>query len=94
VISHYYIYYTVTPRVAESLRTVVAAMQREIAARTGVSWRLLCGRDNPETWMEVYENVTDAQTFDTALATALQHVRFTELLGPTAHRSVEIFRPL
>lgn len=92
--THYYIYYKVSPEAAERLRAAVEALQRELAEKTGVEGRLLSRRDDPGTWMEIYENVADTRAFDSALARALERVRFAELLGPGSARKTEIFRPL
>jgi hypothetical protein len=88
----YYIYYKVGPATVERVRAAAEELQRSVAAKTGIQGQLLCRRDQPDTWMEVYENVGDAERFERALNAELERLRFTELLG--AQRHTEIFRPL
>lgn len=85
-----YVYFRVGAE-ADSQRRRLAAMQAELAAQTGVSGRLLCHRDDPSTWMEVYEGIVDAGGFATALAAAL--VRH-GVSGWGIERHEEWFRPL
>ena len=54
---------------------------------------LLCRRDKPETWMEVYEPVAEDTEFLATLEAELERVRFAELLGTDVPRHTEIFRP-
>ena len=47
----------------------------------GVQGRVLVRRDDPRTWMEIYENVADTAAFELALAAAVQRheaARFAE----------------
>jgi hypothetical protein len=89
----YYIYYNVAPAQAESVRAAVAELQRRLAATCGTAGRLLCRRDKPQTWMEVYEDVSDEQAFETRLAQELVRLDFGRLLGPGSNRVTEVFRP-
>jgi hypothetical protein len=93
-VTSYYIYYKVAPAREAAVRAAVAELQRGLAARTGIAGRLLCRRDKPDTWMEVYENVPDGGTFEAALEVELGRVRFGETLGAGASRITEVFRPL
>lgn len=67
--THYFIWYRV-PGDAAPARASVNALQQELALRTGVIGRLLMRPDVPPTWMEVYESVADAASFESALAEA------------------------
>ena len=89
----YYIYYKVPPEREAQLKPAVEELQRLLAARTGVKGRLLCRRDKPETWMEVYEPVAEDTEFLATLEAELERVRFAELLGTDVPRHTEIFRP-
>jgi hypothetical protein len=89
----YYIYYRVAPQLAGRVRPAVEELQRSLAAKAGVKGRLLCRRDKPETWMEIYENVADGDGFEAALGAELDRLRLAEMLGPGARRT-EVFRPL
>ena len=89
-----YIYYKVTPGSVDKLRAAVQALFQAIAQRTGVEGRLLCRRDKPETWMEVYEDVADPDAFQASLDQALGRSRFAELLEPDSRRITELFMPV
>jgi hypothetical protein len=65
--SHYYVWYRVTGDPAAA-RAAVAALLRDVLGATGVAGRVLVRRDDPTTWMEIYEDVADVERFDRALA--------------------------
>jgi Domain of unknown function (DUF4936) len=67
VATHYYIWYRISGDPARA-RTAVNELLREIALHAGVTGRLLIRRDDPSTWMEIFENVVDTTLFDTVLA--------------------------
>ena len=90
----YYIYYKVAPDNFERVKAVVHQLQSDIASATGVQGRLQCRRDKPETWMEIYEGISDSAVFEAALHSALQRTRFMDYLAPDARRMTELFRPL
>jgi hypothetical protein len=90
----YYIYYQVDPRSAAAVRAAVQELQRSLQAKAGVAGRLLSRRDDPDTWMEVYEHVPDPEGFEALLAAELERLRIGELLGDARARHIEIFRPL
>jgi len=68
--THYYVWYRV-PGDPAAARGAVNALMQEIARRTGVIGRLLMRADTPPTWMEVYDKVADAATFDAAYIEAV-----------------------
>lgn len=68
-VTHYFIWYRV-PGDAARARGAVNALQQELTRNTGVVGRLLMRPDTPPTWMEVYEAVADAPSFEAALAQA------------------------
>ncbi|OGA87621.1 MAG: hypothetical protein A3G27_18790 [Betaproteobacteria bacterium RIFCSPLOWO2_12_FULL_66_14] len=90
----YYIYYNVAPAQAERVRSAVTELQRSLAASAGIAGRLLCRRDKPQTWMEIYENVADEAAFEAVLERELARLQFSSLLGPGSSRCTEVFRPL
>lgn len=78
--THYYVWYRVTGDPGAA-RAAVDALMRDVTANAGVTGRLLVRRDDPRTWMEVYDHVADAARFEAALtAGALRHevARFAE----------------
>ena len=68
--THYYVWYRVHGDIAAA-RSAVNALMQDIALRTGVIGRLLTRADMPPTWMEVYDCVADAASFDDAYADAV-----------------------
>ena len=85
-----YLYYQVAMADAK-LQQTVQALQQELCTRCGVTARLLRRRDDPTTWMEVYEGITDDAAFAATLAEAEQRHDITALSGP---RHAEWFQPL
>ena len=71
--THFYVWYTVRGDLHDALRAV-GALLAAVQERTGISGRLLARRDEPATWMEVYEDVREAGAFGRALeALAAEH---------------------
>lgn len=78
--THYYIWYRLHGDPAAA-RHAVDGVLRDLAIQCGVQGRFLVRRDDPRTWMEIYENVADAPAFEQALAAAVQRhdaARFAE----------------
>jgi hypothetical protein len=88
----YYIYYKVPPANAASAFAAVAALQRDLAMATGIVGRLLRRRDDPTTWMEVYERVTDAASFEDKLRELADAQAVEDWLAPGDTRRQEIFQ--
>jgi len=86
---NYYVYYRIDPvRVAE-MRSIVAVLFDEVTVATRVQGRLQRRRDDPSTWMEIYENVPESATFESALEAALVKAGFARL---DAQRKTEVFQ--
>lgn len=64
---NYYVYYKLDPGLAEASRPKVEAIFRAIERQAGVRGRWLRRRDDPATYMEVYEGVRDAPAFEALL---------------------------
>lgn len=64
----YYIYYRVEASRAASLQDQVRRMLGVIEAATGVRGRWMRRRDEPATYMEVYDGVSDEPAFEALLA--------------------------
>jgi hypothetical protein len=88
----YYVYYKVPAGSSEGTRVAVGALQRELAEATGITGRLLRRRDDPTTWMEVYENVPDPAQFEAKLGELAERHRVAALLAPGSSRKQEVFR--
>lgn len=89
--TNYYIYYRIAAANGDRLQTTVHAMQAELQTATGVSGRLLRRRDDPLTWMEIYEGVQDSAQFESALSEAAAHHKLEALLE--SPRVIERFVP-
>lgn len=63
----YYVYYRVDASRLPALRQEVERLFDTIEGASGVRGRWLRRRDEPTTYMEVYENVSDERTFEALL---------------------------
>ena len=63
----YYIYYRVQADRVASLQDEVRQLFRVVEAATGVRGRWMRRRDEPTTYMEIYEDVRDEQAFEALL---------------------------
>jgi hypothetical protein len=86
-----FVYYRVGDASASAVRERVGAILADVYATTGVQGRLLRRRDDLATWMEIYEPVPEAETFEHVLDAALARHRFDTLLAPGAARHTERF---
>jgi len=69
-VTHYYIWYRVAGDLI-SARTAVDALRADLFLHAGVTGRLLVRRDDPRTWMEIYEHVADVPLFERELAAGI-----------------------
>lgn len=88
---NYYIYYRVAPAQAARVRAVVDTVQSALAQDTGIRGRLLRRDEDPTTWMEIYEAVTEPQRFEAALARLLAQHGFDACMAPDSRRHSERF---
>jgi len=75
----YYVYYRVDAGRLPALRHDIENLFGKIEAATGVRGRWMRRRDEPTTYMEIYENVRDGRLFEVLLA------RETATLGLQRH---------
>ncbi|MSQ49705.1 MAG: DUF4936 family protein [Betaproteobacteria bacterium] len=66
----YYVYYRLDPARLDFFRAAVSELFKTIQNASGVQGRWLCRRDDPATYMEVYEGVADELAFDALLEVA------------------------
>jgi hypothetical protein len=66
-VTTYYVYYRVDAGRVPALRREVERLFDAIEKATGVRGRWLRRRDEPATYMEVYENVSDDRAFEALL---------------------------
>ena len=64
---NYYVYYKVEPELLALLRSAVEELFGKIEKQTGVRGRWMHRRDDPLTYMEVYEDVKDEKAFEALL---------------------------
>lgn len=88
----YYVYY----RLSAGVDTVEAAqritrMQQSLADSTGIRGRLLQRKDDPSTWMEIYEPVMESAVFELALQHAVIVSGIAGLIEPGSARHLERF---
>jgi hypothetical protein len=67
-VTSYYVYYRVEPARIDTLRVQVEQLFRTVERATGVRGRWMRRRDDPATYMEVYEQVADDRGFEALLA--------------------------
>jgi hypothetical protein len=66
-VTNYYVYYRVDPARLGELRVAIERLFRSIERETGVRGRWMHRRDDPTTYMEVYEGVAEDKAFDALL---------------------------
>lgn len=91
--SCYYIYYPVRIGLEGDLARVLYNAQADLQARTGIAGRFLRRADDPWTWMEIYENVTDVPAFDAALEQAIERHGLLRFVDEGGRRHTERFIP-
>jgi hypothetical protein len=64
---NYYVYYKVAPERVDGLRSSVQELFTLVENRFGVRGRWMRRRDDPSTYMEVYEGVRDEAAFEALL---------------------------
>ena len=89
---HYYIYFRIAPEHATEIKAAVQQLQSVIHAQLGISGRLLTKCDEPNTWMEVYENIAETFVFEAALRLAEEQSGIAKLLSLGETRHLECFK--
>lgn len=64
---NYYVYYRIGPQRLDELRSRVQSLFLEVEKQCGVRGRWMRRRDDPSTYMEVYEGVRDEAAFEALL---------------------------
>jgi hypothetical protein len=86
-----YVYYRIAPEQAARAREAVAEALATLEQRHGVIGRLMSGAEEPLLWMEVYENLHDADRVLGELDGLLAERRFDAFLAPGSARKTERF---
>jgi hypothetical protein len=89
--AHVYVYYRVAAADDEPAAGAVRRVLAEVAEATGVQGRCMRRQDDPETWMEVYEEVGDPAAFCGLLAAVSSASGLETLLSGDGRRHVERF---
>jgi IMP cyclohydrolase len=66
-VTNYYVYYRVAPARLATLKEEIESLFRSVEAASGVRGRWMRRRDEPSTYMEVYEGVGDEARFEALL---------------------------
>lgn len=90
--THCYVWYTIAGDPAAAV-AAVAALLADIEEATGVAGRVLARRDDPATWMEIYENVDAGGAFERTLAALVRRHDFLRHVDG-GRRNVERFAAL
>jgi hypothetical protein len=64
---NYYVYYKVSPERVAEIRSLVEGLFSKVEERCGIRGRWMRRRDDPSTYMEVYEGVRDEAAFEALL---------------------------
>ena len=86
-----YVYYKVDPERLRDLRGIVDQLFSVVQRELGVQGRWQRRRDDPTTYMEVYQNVQDAPRLEALLARECERLRIDRCLAPGSARRVEPF---
>jgi hypothetical protein len=65
---NYYVYYKLAPEAVADMRGKVRVLFAEVEDQFGIRGRWMRRRDDPTTYMEVYEGIRDERAFDALLA--------------------------
>jgi hypothetical protein len=87
----FFVYYKVDPARLGELRLAVQTLFQALQRECGVRARWLRRRDDPATYMEVYEGVADAVEFERLLALASERHGVSGCLAAGSVRRAEIF---
>ena len=86
-----YVYYKVDAARFDELRQAVTSMFSALEGARGVRGRWLRRRDDPATYMEVYEGVRDSRRFEELLACESERHGLAAYLAARAARRAEVF---
>ena len=84
--TNYYIYYRIDLKRVDEVRIAVREIFSSVKSKTGIQGRWMRRRDEPSTYMEVYEGVKDGAAFEALMQS--EAARF------GVPRRLEIFSPV
>lgn len=85
---HYFVWYRIGDDAA-AVRAAVNAVLHDVSLACAVTGRVYVRRDDPSTWMEVWDAVADPVAFENALGRAIARHGLDALLSGERH--VECF---
>jgi hypothetical protein len=91
MLASYYVYYRIADGEEPLARECAQRLLDQIAKSTGVRGRLMVKRGEPNLWMEIFEDVPDAEAFERALATCVDELELERLLAEGSRRLLECF---
>ena len=89
---HYYIYFRIPSDRVSDIESAIQRIQCAIKARLGITGRLLKKCDEPNLWMEVYENLPEKSSFEDVLKLAEIQAGIAALLEAGEKRHIECFK--
>lgn len=90
----YFIYYRINAGQTEEFTASLVTLQAAVQAATGVAGHFRRRLDDPLTWMEVYEGVSDPRRFEVELGALVMRHGLHAFLAPGSVRHLERFRCL
>ena len=82
---HAYVYYRIDPAQAGLAATRIDALLVTMASHCGQPPRRLNRCDDPIMWMEIYEGITDFDTFSAALNAAIETLHCGDFIRGERH---------
>jgi hypothetical protein len=91
MLASYYVYYRIADGEEPVARECAQRLLDQIAESIGVRGRLMVKRGEPNLWMEIYEDVPDAEAFERVLATCVDELQLARMLAEGSRRHLECF---
>ena len=90
----FYVYFKVAPGSETRARELAQALVADVRRESGIAGTLLRRRDDPSTWMEVYQGVADGVAFEALLKRLAESSNFQQVLKEGSTRRLEVFQAL
>ena len=90
----FYVYFKVAAGAEPRARELAQSLVAQVKEATGIQGTLLRRRDDPATWMEVYQGVSDGTGFEAVLRRLAETSAFQQVLKDGTARRLEIFQDL
>jgi hypothetical protein len=90
-VTNYYVYYRVEAARIGALRAAIENIFAKIQEQSGIRGRWMHRRDDPLTYMEIYEGVKDEAAFEALLERECERLGLQRFLAAGTTRRREIF---